>query len=155
MENVLAHLIVEDRQTWKTLIFALGDASRRYFEEGLSSSPGVMSSVIATINSRRNIKVMFLSKLQYLYMFLNKFESARDEMEFNRLVIFGLDEILGYPIEEGLDSSQLRLAHLIFSVACRVEQTKSIEIQFVPSLPSSCEELDVLEQYWRELSSER
>ena len=112
----------------------------------------MMSSVRASINARNNINVLFLNKLQYLFMYLTKFEVEEGEgiVNFKNLLIYGLDEVLGLE-GDTLSASQTRLANLIYNVAFKVKSRYQIEIQFISSNDETCEDLNRLEQYWREI----
>lgn len=153
MESVLPQLIKGKDPESKTLIFALGDIARAYFEHQLTSSPGAMSSVQSIMNTKRNIKVLFLNKLQYLFMYLTKFEaeSTSDAVEFSNLVIFGLDDLLGCEQQHAqLSTTQTRLANLIYNVAFKTRKKHQLNLIFTPSAQGS-KGLVELEQYWREI----
>ncbi|SCU92210.1 LAFA_0F08812g1_1 [Lachancea sp. 'fantastica'] len=153
MEGVLSQLILEDAETSSTLIFALDVTARRYFENDLNCSTGTMSSIRAMLNARDQIKVLFLSKLQYLYMYLTKFEVSEvsEKLSFGNLIIYGMDEALG-PKEKSLTIEQTRLANLIFNVAFKIKERYQMNVQFVPSQEDHHDDLGKLEQYWREIT---
>ncbi|SCU89660.1 LANO_0D05886g1_1 [Lachancea nothofagi CBS 11611] len=152
METLLAQLILEEDEVPSTLVFALGSVAREYFEKELISSLGTMSSVRAMLNSRDHINVLFLNKLQYLYMYLTKFEVEEGEgrVTFKNLVIYGLDDSLGLK-DEHLSVEQTRLANLIYNVAFKVKARYQVEVQFIPCRAGPCDDLNRLEQYWREI----
>ncbi|CUS20616.1 LAQU0S01e10682g1_1 [Lachancea quebecensis] len=152
MDTVLAQLILDDNEKLGTLIFALGETARHYFEHQLSSSAGTMSSVRAAINSGSNIKVLFLNKLQYLFMYLTKLEGegSKQELKLTNLIVYGLDEALEL-VNDDLSTPQTRLANLIFNVAFKVKARHRIEVQFISSKDDVYDNLNRLEQYWQEV----
>ncbi|CAR22547.1 Shu1p [Lachancea thermotolerans CBS 6340] len=152
MDTALAQLILDDNEKLGTLIFALGETARHYFEHQLSSSAGTMSSVRASTNSRCNIKVLFLNKLQYLFMYLTKLEGEGNgqELGLTNLIIYGLDEALEL-VDDKLSIAQTRLANLIFNVAFKVRARHRVEVQFISSKDDVHDNLNRLEQYWQEV----
>ncbi|SCW04446.1 LAFE_0H13696g1_1 [Lachancea fermentati] len=154
IETVLAQLIIEEDNSNNTLIFGLASNAREYFEKELTSSSGTMSSVRAMVNSRTSIKVLFLSKLQYLFMYLTKLEvdDANTSTRYTSMIFYGLDELLKCD-KQSLCAQQVRLANLIFNVTFKLKNKHELEVQFVPSLPYECSDLNRLEQYWREMTS--
>ncbi|CEP60900.1 Shu1p LALA0_S02e02234g [Lachancea lanzarotensis] len=155
MERVLSQLILEEAELPSTLIFALDSTARKYFEDDLNCSTGNMSSIRAMLNARDQIKVLFLSKLQYLYMYLTKFEVSEvsEKLSFGNLIVYGMDEALGPREENSLTVAQIRLANLIFNVAFKVKERYQMNVQFVSSLEGDGDDdLGRLEQYWREIT---
>ncbi|SCU94774.1 LADA_0G11122g1_1 [Lachancea dasiensis] len=152
METVLSQLILEECEVPSTLIFALGSTAREFFENDLTSSAGTMSSVRAVVNAQQHIKVLFLNKLQYLYMYLTKFEveDGEGKLTFKNLIIFGLDESLGLS-DDQLAWPQVRLSNLIYNLAFKIKSRYQVEVHFVPSGDLPCDALNQMEQYWREV----
>nr|6DEX_A Chain A, Suppressor of hydroxyurea sensitivity protein 1 [Eremothecium gossypii ATCC 10895] len=142
-ERALLQLVVEDDA--KALVFVLGQDARRYFEEELPASPFEFPSPQAVANSRQNVGVMFLDKLQYLYMYLTKLE-VDEAPEYRTLVVYGLEQLLGAGGE--LDADQVRLASLIYNTAFRVRVRHGAAVRFVAhGAPHA--QLQQLEAHWR------
>lgn len=135
----------------RTLIFVIGGNPRNHIEKGLHSEPGKLSSVIAVAKSRQDIDVLFLNRLQYLFMYLMKFEAEEaSAIKYNNFVIYGLDE--------GLNSMErikwLRLANLICNSAFRIKRKhEMLDVVLVPWAEESdiSKELAQIDNYWRHI----
>ncbi|KAH3899814.1 uncharacterized protein SCODWIG_01831 [Saccharomycodes ludwigii] len=150
-----------ETKTKKSIIFALGDKSRKYFEDELSQGggdQGIASSIQVIWNSENNIDILFLDKLQYLFMYLTKFEvTSVKSFEYQNVIIFGLDDMIINYDNAGLTTSklknsqsedanvnvgeikvatlnveQLRLLNLIYNIAYKTKYTQNINLVFVP-----------------------
>ncbi|CAR26073.1 hypothetical protein ZYGR_0E00520 [Zygosaccharomyces rouxii] len=151
LQSLVEDLLQEDenyQRRSKALIFVLGDEARLYIERDLSASPGRLSSVNAIIRSRRDVEVLFLNRLQYLFMYLMKWEA--EDVGYNRLVLYGLDELifLNRDDSENLTNSQLRLANLVFSAAFRIKRKHCLKDVSVINLRDHVR-LKQIEDYWR------
>lgn len=146
----------------KTLIFVLSNKAREYIEYHLKCSPGGTSSIQAVITSRSNINILFLNKLQYLFMYLMKLEAEEDptEVVYNSLVIYGLDILLKEsntiePTHNNLFTRiQLRYANLIYSAIFKIERKHNMKlIKIVPYDAESplSKRLAKIELYWRSI----
>lgn len=134
-----------DRRS-RTLIFALGDTARMHVETQLKPAPGVLSSVTAVIRSRRDVEVLFLNRLQYLFMYLMKLEVETEC--YNSLVLYGLDELIFDGAEEVLKPEQLHLANLVFNAVFRIKRKHYLQaVRFITIRDSP--QLKMLEDYWR------
>ncbi|AGO10463.1 AaceriABR011Wp [[Ashbya] aceris (nom. inval.)] len=143
MECTLLQLVTEDDS--KALVFVLGQDARRYFEEELPASPFEFPSPQAVANSRQNVGVMFLDKLQYLYMYLTKLE-VDEAPEYSTLVVYGLEQLLDVGGE--LSADQVRLASLIYNTAFRVKLRHGTAVRFLAhGAPHA--QLQKLEAHWR------
>ncbi|AET38167.1 Shu1p Ecym_2437 [Eremothecium cymbalariae DBVPG len=151
MEAILKRIINENEQ--KSLIFVLGAGPREYFEVELPSGAFTYPSVQAVANSRHNVKIMFLDKLQYLFMYLTKFETE-SKTDFKTLVIYGLDVLLKVASTDSrLSVSQVRLTNLIYNISFRVAKRHGLDFEFVLHSTPANAEMQKLESYWRHISS--
>ncbi|KAK5773628.1 hypothetical protein RI543_005147 [Arxiozyma heterogenica] len=89
-----------------SLIIVLGDKSRQFIETELKklltkrAESSSDDDHLLTINDIRrldkDIKILFLNKLQYLFMYLTYLEVDSDlnsnKFQYNNIIIFGLDE---------------------------------------------------------------
>lgn len=130
----------------KVLIFALGDIARQHVETELRASQGISSSVRAIIRSRRDVEVLFLNRLQYLFMYMMKLEV--EMVGYNVLIIYGLDELIFNGVTETLKPNQLRLANLVFNAAFRIKRKQCLKTVTFISMHDS-PQLSRLEEYWR------
>ncbi|AMD18912.1 HBR011Wp [Eremothecium sinecaudum] len=146
IELVLRKLL--DGPPDKSLIFVLGSRSRYFFESELPNGRFAFSSLRAVDNSRRNIKVMFLEKLQYLFIYLTKFE-AEGLKSLKQVIIYGLDELIKCNTANFLSASQVRLANLIYSISFRVMRRHNVTVQFVLFRSPGIKDFESLENYWR------
>lgn len=149
-----------ERKT-KTLIFVVGENARSHIENNLKSSPGMQSSVAAVASSRQDIDVLFLSRLQYLFMYLMKFEAEEmfAAIKYNHFVIYGLDQgICTTEPHEGtekiISSDQARLCNLICNAAFRIKRKHDLlDVVFIPWDKDSrlAKEVTKIERYWRRI----
>ena len=151
LQSLVEDLLQEDenyQRRSKALIFVLGDEARLYIERDLSASPGRLSSVNAIIRSRRDVEVLFLNRLQYLFMYLMKWEA--EDVGYNRLILYGLDELISVNDQdtENLTNSQLRLANLVFNAAFRIKRKHCLKDVTVINLGDHVR-LKQVENYWR------
>ena len=172
INEVIRRLLLEARpENTRTLIFVLGDPSRAYFERGLTSESdsklqsryGKVSSIQSVVRCRDEIKVLFLNRMQYVFMFLTKLE-AEKYIEYTNLILYGLDVLLGQETEEqkgengssfSLSAQQVRLANLTFDTLFRVKRKHELGmVKFVPFSEGSSVSRDLLqlEEYWRYIS---
>lgn len=163
IDNQIFGLLQQDfsgRRRTQTLIFTLGEKARHHIEYDLKSSPGILSSVKAIVRSREDIDVLFLNRLQYLFMYLMKFEAeeAVAQIKYNHFVIYGLDTLLEeiHDDQKGkiITGEQLRLSSLIFNAAFRIKRKYTLQdVLFIPVDSSSdlTRELSKLEDYWRHI----
>lgn len=136
----------------QTLIFVMGENARTHVEKGLSSEPGKLSSVMAVSRSRQDIDVLFLSRLQYLFMYLMKFEAVEtaNGIKYNHFVIYGLDDGI-MSMERPM---QLRLANLICNAAFRIKRKHDLlDVIMIPwdEQSATAKELAKVEEYWRHI----
>lgn len=135
IHEVVDRLLTEDLphlNKTRTLIFTLSADARSVIEHDLKSSEGTKSSLGAIIRSRTSISVLFLNKLQYLYMYLMKFEAVNEQntIEYNSFVIYGLDSLIEQMVanersenaQERINVEQLRIANLIFNTLFRIKR---------------------------------
>ncbi|SMN21813.1 similar to Saccharomyces cerevisiae YHL006C SHU1 Protein involved in a Rad51p-, Rad54p-dependent pathway for homologous recombination repair [Maudiozyma saulgeensis] len=106
--------VVDDltKKDGKTLVFVLGQDARDKIEAGLTSCDNNLSTIE---KSRHDIKVLFLNKLQYLFMFLMKLEAEKTCI-YDNIVLYGLDSLV-------LDKDNveiIRLLNLILSTLYKV-----------------------------------
>ena len=178
INEVIRRLLLETRpENTKTLIFVLGDPSRAYFERGLTlesdsksessygkgKGKGKVSSIESVVRCRDEIKVLFLNRMQYVFMFLTKLE-AEKYVEYTNLILYGLDVLLGQETgKQGsangsifvLSAEQVRLANLTFDTLFKVKRKHELgTVKFVPFDGGSLVSRDLfqLEEYWRYIS---
>ncbi|GCF00410.1 hypothetical protein ZYGM_001787 [Zygosaccharomyces mellis] len=151
LQSLVEDLLQEDEnyeRRSKTLIFVLGDEARSYVEKDLKVKSGILSSVNAIVRSRRDVEVLFLNRLQYLFMYLMKWEA--EDVGYNRLVLYGLDDLIfaDYEDRENMKSSQLRLANLVFNAAFRIKRKHCLKDVTVINSRDN-DKLKRIEGYWR------
>lgn len=163
IDQQIAHLLLQEKcggQRRRTLIFVVGDEPRNRMENGLTSGQGKPSSVAAVNKSRSDIDVLFLSRLQYLFMYLMKFEAeeALATMRYNQFVIYGLDQGLGSTSSATGESDslggQLRVANLICNAAFRIKRKHNLhEVVLIPwdEQSDQAKTLGRIERYWRHI----
>ncbi|QLL30612.1 hypothetical protein HG536_0A04300 [Torulaspora globosa] len=141
-----------------TLILVVGDGPRNHIEHGLSSESGKLSSVAAVAASRADVDVLFLSKLQYLFMYLMKFEAeeALTAIRYNYFVIYGLDQGILSAATTGEQSlgDRLRVANLICNAAFRIKRKHGLlDVRLIPwdDQSDTAERLARIERYWRHI----
>ncbi|QLQ78178.1 hypothetical protein HG537_0A04250 [Torulaspora globosa] len=135
-----------------TLILVVGDEPRNHIENGLTSECGKLSSIAAIGASRTEIDVLFLSKLQYLFMYLMKFE-AEEAIRYNYFVIYGLDQGILSAGEQPL-GDQLRIANLICNAAFRIKRKHGLlDVRLIACDEQNdmAEKLIRIESYWRHI----
>lgn len=145
--EIIESLLQEDYNNVRkrqTLILVLGDESRTQFE----SNKNKTSSIGSILRSKKDIHVLFLNNLQYLFMYLMKLEVQPDT--YNHLVIYGLDtliEKLGPDKSDKLTMEQVRAANLIYQAAFKVQRTHQLnKTNFVNY--NENRSLDNIELYW-------
>lgn len=151
LQSLIEELLQESesyQRRSRALIFVLGDESRLHVENELRAIPGKQSSVNAIIRSRRDVQVLFLNRLQYLFMYLMKWEA--EDVGYNWLILYGLDELIISNSQDGnkLTGSQLRLANLIFNAAFRIKRTHCLKDVTVVHKKDYVQ-LKRVEDYWR------
>lgn len=127
----------------RTLIFVLGQEARDIVENGLTS---IDNSLFTIEKSRHDIKILFLNKLQYLFMFLMKLE-AEKKCNYNNIVVYGLDSL----VSEKIDTERVRLSNLILSTlykVCRTHDLNDIIIEWFDNEKDNTE-LDRIVEYWK------
>ncbi|CDH12075.1 uncharacterized protein ZBAI_03861 [Zygosaccharomyces bailii ISA1307] len=149
LQELVAGILQEDGRydrRSRTLIFALGDTARMHVETQLKPASGMLSSVTAVIRSRRNVEVLFLNRLQYLFMYLMKLEVEAEC--YNSLVLYGLDELISDGTGGTLKPEQLHLANLVFNAVFRIKRKHHLQaVTFITIIDSP--QLKMLEDYWR------
>lgn len=150
MQTVINELLA--KHELRTLIFALGKSARVFFEKELPKCQDIQISVKSIVNSRKNIKILFLDKLQYFFIYLAHLSIKRFKpLEFDRFVVYGLDEMLGCDSAEmKLLPSQVTLSNQIFSMAFEIINSHNTEILFL-SVRTENEDLKRIESYWRNI----
>lgn len=140
--------VVEDvlKKEGKTLIFVLGEGARSRIERGFTSR----DSCVATIErSRRDVKILFLNKLQYLLMFLMKLEAERT-VEYANVVLYGLDALV---VPGNSTTEQVRLSNLVISTLYKVRQKH--DLKYTPIVwygsPEDAKMLNRIVTYWDSL----
>lgn len=139
-----------------TLILVVGDGPRNHIENGLQSRAGKLSSVAAIAASRADIDVLFLSKLQYLFMYLMKFEAeeALATIRYNYFVIYGLDQGIVSATPEQPLGERLRIANFICNAAFRIKRKHGLwDVRFIAwdEHSDTAEMLVRIERYWRHI----
>ncbi|SJM84451.1 uncharacterized protein ZBIST_1673 [Zygosaccharomyces bailii] len=149
LQGLVVGILQEDEchaRRSRTLIFALGDTARMHVETQLKPAAGMLSSVTAVIRSRRDVEVLFLNRLQYLFMYLMKLEVETEC--YNSLVLYGLDELIFDGTGGTLKPEQLHLANLVFNAAFRIKRKHHLKaVTFITIRDSP--QLKRLEDYWR------
>ncbi|KAL6942934.1 hypothetical protein ACO0RG_001904 [Hanseniaspora osmophila] len=157
----------------KVMIFALGESARQYFHQSpIYGSMGIASSVLAMLNTHNYIDLLFLEKLQYLFMYLTKFEATElPKLDYNHIVIFGLEELVLTSKSANannsndtelklhgnkLDVDQIRICNLIFSIAYKTKRKHNLTITIVPCsteehFDTCIDEMNAIEFYWKKL----
>lgn len=157
----------------KVMIFALGDNARHFFHQSpIYGSMGIASSVLAMLNTYKHIDLLFLEKLQYLFMYLTKFEATElSGLEYSHIVIYGLEELLSSsknksvdntndteikPHENKLSVEQVRICNLIFSIAYKTQRKHHLAITVLPCsteerFVACINEMNVIASYWKNL----
>lgn len=155
MEDVLRGVLDRGK---RTLVFALGDKARKYFEQDLRRKQSTFNSINDIIRGKSKVRVLFLDKLQYLYMYLTNIEaelhSCQDRSSYyEEIVVFGLETLL--PVEEGkqhFSISQIRDCNLVVNGCLTLQQQYGVRVTIVPvaentnSVPT---DLVRLTRYWR------
>ena len=127
----------------KTLIFVLGQEARDTVENGLTSIDNILSTIE---KSRHDVKILFLNKLQYLFMFLMKLE-AEKKCAYDNIVIYGLDSL----VSEKTDTEKIRLSNLILSTLYKVyrrHDLNDITIEWFDNRKDNTE-LNRIVEYWK------
>lgn len=149
IDDILGELLTRVPQ--RVLIFVLGAEGKEYFEKDLPKQ-FTNSSVQAITNSKHYIKVMFLEKLQYLFMYLTKFET-QGTSEFEFLVIYGLDNLLDCKdTKVPFTAQQMRLTNLIYNISFKVSKLQKLDIKFIPFKKELHPDLDNFEKYWHRIA---
>ena len=138
--------VVEDllRADGRSLVFVLGEEARQRVEAGFVSA----GSQVATLErSRRDVKVVFLNKLQYLLMFLMKLEAER-VAEYSSVVLYGLDTLVEAPGNSATE--QVRLTNLVVSTLYKVRQKHDLRVAQIVWMDesSAAVKLDRIVAYW-------
>lgn len=161
MEDVLRELLQDDK---RTLVFALGSKARTFFEEDLGKSDEEFNSINSLVRAKENIKVLFLDKLQYLFMYLTNIELElflQDDLvqspQYDEVVIFGIEfllEIKKADIE--LTPDQIRKLTLICTASFRLQKKYKINVRYVwaDETGKTCRGLGTSIRYWQYVYSE-
>lgn len=166
MEDVLRDVLDSDK---KTLVIALGNVARKFFEQDLrhkAREHPCFNAIDDIVRGRRNIKVLFLDKLQYLYMYLTYVEIEVEQhsrgntlSSCEEIVIYGLESLV-FPHEkeeekeekqEKMSPEQLRNLNLILHGAMRLEKRYAIRVRLVNAVDLGVQvhSWDALSRYWR------
>ncbi|KAG0672496.1 hypothetical protein C6P45_001960 [Maudiozyma exigua] len=131
------------KKNGKSLIFVLGPEARDKVEGGLKSIDNNLSTIE---RSRHDIKILFLSKLQYLFMFLMKLE-AEKKCNYSNIAMYGLDSL----ISEKSDTERIRLSNLILSTLYKVYRTHDLHDIVIEWFDNEKDntELDRMVEYWK------
>ncbi len=151
--EVVRNLLDEDincASRRKSLIIVLGYDARSKLEslKNYKDEPLTVNSIL---RSRRDVHVLFLNSLQYIFMYLIKLEVQPDS--HTHLVIYGLDSLINEMCQEdSLDLNQVRAANLIFQTAYRVSRQNQLqEVLFIAYDQKKWEKLEPLRKYWQEV----
>lgn len=126
-----SHLLdlIKTNLTEKSLIIVLGESTRQFIETELKTlltggkdkgnKDGLSINEIRHLHE--DIKILFLNRLQYLFMYLTHLEVDKDAktmtMTYDNIIIFGLDQLLcnvdEKKTENGLDI--IRLSQLVLN----------------------------------------
>ncbi|CDO95967.1 unnamed protein product [Kluyveromyces dobzhanskii CBS 2104] len=165
MEDVLRDVLDRNR---KVLVIALGDKARSFFEQDLRErTTEQFNSIDDIVRSRANVRVLFLDKLQYLYMYLTYVEielqnRESPSMHCEEIIIHGLESLLF--TEQQLDSekatpelsvAQLRHCNLILHGSLRLQNRYAVRIRMVSAtdLGDLSQDWEILTQYWHHIYS--
>lgn len=156
IDNVLSSLLQSSdsfAEKTQTLIFVLGDGARNHIEHSDEARCNSLSSINAVSRSRKIIDVLFLNRLQYLFMYLMKFEAEEDPsiIKYNNFVVYGLDSLIRKVDDPTISKEKFRLSNLIFNAAFRIKRKHSLNgIMFIPFIADDnlTVELQNIEKYW-------
>lgn len=138
----------------KTLIFVLGEDARTKIETGLVSKNGTIDEIE---KSRRDIQILFLNRLHYLFMFLMKLEAEKTNL-YNNIVIYGLDSL----ILPHSSIERIRLCNLILSTLYKVKRQQELDevlmirygnLEKTDDEQTNDDELNRLDKYWQYILS--
>ncbi|CCF55616.1 hypothetical protein KAFR_0A01780 [Kazachstania africana CBS 2517] len=139
----------------KTLVFTLGEEARKNI--GNIGEDGQITMSLKMIeNNRKNVHILFLNRLQYLFMYLMKLEADKDKFQYDNLILYGLDSLIAqYNTEdnaEDLNVEQIRLSNLIFNSIFKIKRKYEIDmLEFIPIDEGAQISLGLLkiEKYWK------
>lgn len=154
--EVIQSLLLEgynDPRKRRTLILVLGKESRSQFE----SIQNTTSTIGSILRSKKDVGVLFLNNLQYLFMYLMKLEVQPDT--YNHLVVYGLDTLIDKSnisvngkARQGneLTTEQVRAANLIYQTAFKVQRTHQLhKTNFVNY--NENKSLENIEKFWHSI----
>ncbi|CAD1785284.1 similar to Saccharomyces cerevisiae YHL006C SHU1 Protein involved in a Rad51p- [Maudiozyma barnettii] len=137
--------VVDDltKKDGKTLVFVLGQESRDKIEAGLISCD---NSLFTIEKSRHDIKILFLNKLQYLFMFLMKLEAEKTCI-YDNIVVFGLDSL----VCDKDNVEMTRLLNLILSTLYKVHRVHDLDGIIIEWFDTTKDMsiLDKMVDYWK------
>lgn len=142
IENYLQ--ILMEGSTNRCLVLVIGSQARGTAESWRVNSKNRRLSIRSVGRSRSNINLLFLGRLQFLFMYLMQMEAQLSGISLNseaydKVILYGLDvEIENLPIEE-----QVRVCNLILSAAFRV-QRKITESLAQPSRATQTEHVEII-----------
>lgn len=159
MEDVLRDVLDRNK---KVLVIAVGVKARSFFEQDLrENKTHFFNSIDDIVRGRSNVRILFLDKLQYLYMYLTYVEielqnKGNTSMCYEEIIIYGLESLL--MTKEQLESeetqktldlsiSQLRHCNLILHGSLRLENQYAVRIRMV-----SATDLGMMSQGWKNLT---
>ncbi|CCH62691.1 hypothetical protein TBLA_0I00260 [Henningerozyma blattae CBS 6284] len=110
IELAIKHTLL--KENGKTLIITAGQSPREYIEQEIPSnrrkkdsprndsnsnipSDIYFGSIWSIVQSTDNVGVLFLDKVQYIFLYLTQLASvSKDALKYDTLIVFGLDSLL-------------------------------------------------------------
>lgn len=155
--------LIKNNITEKSLIIVLGESSRQFIETELKTllvgdkdkeneAEGLTINEIKHLHE--DIKILFLNRLQYLFMYLTHLEVDKGvktmTMTYDNIIIFGLDQLLGKIDKEkpNNETDVIRLSQLILNCFYSLPRryTNMNKLISIPFEESETEETAILTQ---------
>ncbi|CAL9735900.1 suppressor of HU sensitivity involved in recombination protein 1 [Monosporozyma servazzii] len=154
--------LIKNNITEKSLIIVLGESSRQFIETELKTllvgdkdkeneAEGLTINEIQHLHD--DIKILFLNRLQYLFMYLTHLEVDKGvktmTMTYDNIIIFGLDQLLSKNgKEDDKETDVIRLSQLILNCFYSLPRryTNMNKLISIPFEESETEETAILTQ---------
>lgn len=142
VRNAINELIKDTKES--SLIIVLGEQPRLYVETELKNvmqdaEIQVTFDVIRHIHE--DIKVLFLNRLQYLFMYLTHLEVDEANSQYNNIILYGLDNLLIQTLSQSSKSNDdkkieiIRLSQLILNCFYSLKRNHHFDIHRLISIP--------------------